>query len=105
MPTVQTNWEDDENNRRVELELSYQLNEGQVEIEAVTPLAVHFDNSNTNKPSRIGVWTETGRAMLVKQAISAGRIQQIREELHTGTISPARHVVAESTADSLQIGA
>jgi hypothetical protein len=91
MASIQANWEDEENNRSVELEVSYQLAAGRVEISSVTPTRVSFFDEGSKTPGRsIGVWTETGRAMLVTQAVAAGRIREIESQLATdGTVELA----------------
>jgi hypothetical protein len=87
MKSIQTNWEDEENNRCVGLDVQYQLVGGRAEISSVTPTRVSFTKRHGRFAGRtLGVWTETGRAMLVRQAIAAGRIGQLQRELETGTL-------------------
>src|SRR6185369_6870636 len=59
MNSVQASWEDEENNRSVELVVNYRLDAKRVEINEVTPTRVNFLCPTTGKTTRsIGVWTE-----------------------------------------------
>ena len=68
MKTVKTTWEDEENNRIVELEVEYDLSSGELTIERIVPRAIAFVCETTgNVQRRIGVHTSTGRKMLARQ--------------------------------------
>lgn len=73
-------WEDEENNRIVELSVEYQLADTCLQIERVTPTAVVFLYPQTGEAVRkIKVWTETGRRMLLnqyRQAVGSEHLQQ-----------------------------
>lgn len=108
MANVQANWEDDENNRRVELDVNYQLENGQVDIKSVTPTAVHFLCPQSGDVERsIGVWTEKGQALLTRRATEAGRLVLLKEELHKTHKVQLDHSAenAATPAENCQIGA
>ena len=67
MTSYQSVWEDDETNRKVELLVNYTLEETGVTINDITPIKVTFQDRS------IRVWTDKGRALLVRQFIAAGR--------------------------------
>ena len=68
MNSCQATWEDEENNRRVELVVNYRLDATRVEINDVTPTRVTFLCPTSGKPTRsIGVWTNGGRRVLGRQ--------------------------------------
>jgi hypothetical protein len=52
MQSIQVNWEDEENNRVVELSVQYRLDAGSVAISGVTPNRVHFLCPNTGSALR-----------------------------------------------------
>jgi hypothetical protein len=92
MNTCQANWEDTENNRRVELVVNYQLNASRVEIKDVTPTRVTFLCPTSGSPVRsIGVWTCGGRRVLARQAEAAGRMKTIKEEIAAGNVVEIKH--------------
>lgn len=96
MGSFQAAWEDEENNRRVDLAVDYQVAEGQVEIQSVTPQRVHFCDPSTGNATRsIGVWTETGRQLLLDRALAAGCVDTIRHQIASTEIHDVRH--AEDT--------
>ena len=75
MKSCQATWEDEENNRRVELVVNYRLDATRVEINDVTPTRVTFLCPTSGKPTRsIGVWTERRppRARATGQSRPAG---------------------------------
>ena len=91
MPAQTMNWEDEENNRIVQLSVEYELAESRIEIEAVTPTSILFIDSATGAPSRrIGVWTEKGRELLRRQYAAAGGSDMLREQLESGLLAGAR---------------
>jgi hypothetical protein len=92
MKTFQATWEDEETSRQVELVVNYQLDKSRVEINGVTPTRVTFLCPTTKKPLRsIGVWTNGGRRMLVNQAIAAGQLRPLAEEVAEGRKVEIRH--------------
>jgi len=76
------NWEDEENNRIVELSVEYQLADDRLEIERVTPTAVAFLDPQNGQPVRkIKVWTETGRRMLLSQYRESCGAEHLQQQL------------------------
>ena len=75
-------WEDDENNRRVDLQVEFDLNEGQLEVHCVTPNGITFvDASNGEVVRRLGIHTEKGRAIVVRQFLQAGGMELLQSQL------------------------
>lgn len=92
MKTFQATWEDEETSRQVELVVNYQLDKSRVEINGVTPTRVTFLCPNSKKPLRsVGVHTNGGRRLLVKQAIAAGQIKPLANEIAEGRKVEIRH--------------
>ncbi len=80
MQIYTTQWEDDENNRIVELSVRYRVDGDSVSIESVTPASVTFVEAESGKPVRkIRIHTQTGQRMLLRQFESKVGM----EELHT----------------------
>jgi len=91
MGTFQAAWEDEENNRRVDLVVGYQVTKGQVEIEQVTPSRVHFFDRTAGTTRSVGVHTETGRQLLLERALAAGAVDRIRHHLGERDVHDVRH--------------
>ena len=92
MPTCQTNWEDDENNRRVEFQVEYQLDAGHARLGAVTPTRVSFLDEARQITREIGVWTDKGRAMLAREAEACGWNKSIIAKIESGDVHDIVHV-------------
>lgn len=76
------NWEDEENNRIVELAVEYQLDDDQLELISVTPLSVTFLDPHSSLPIRkIKIWTETARRILVRAYRNGVGMQRLESEL------------------------
>ena len=89
MNSCQATWEDEENNRRVELMVNYRLDAKQVEINDVTPTRVTFLCPTSGTPLRsIGVWTPGGRRVLARQIAASGRLATLRKEIAAGKSAP-----------------
>lgn len=65
-----TRWEDDENNRTVHLRIDAQVDSS---TPTITPVRVEF----TNQERMIGVWTATGRDLLMRQLEASGRMDDV----------------------------
>ncbi len=84
MHKIETNWEDEENNRKVAVAVEYTRNSDSLEIRSLTPKQVTFLCPESNNPLRsVGVWTEKGRELLAKQLHAAGYLPQLEKELET----------------------
>ena len=82
MHKVETNWEDEENNRQVAVAVEFTRQDNAIEIRSLTPKQVTFLCPESNSPLRsVGVWTDKGRELLAKQLHSAGYLPQLEEEL------------------------
>ena len=85
------NWEDEENNRIVQLSVDYQVTDSQVQIEEITPTSVlFFDAANGQPQRRIGVWTERGRQMLRRQYRERVGLDSLREQLESSLLATSR---------------
>jgi hypothetical protein len=92
MKSFQANWEDEENNRRVELVVNHRLDATRVEISDVTPTRVTFLCPTTRSPLRsIGVWTNGGRRVLARQMAAAGRLESLPQEIATSQLVEIKH--------------
>jgi hypothetical protein len=99
MKSFQANWEDEENNRRVELVVNHRLDAKRVDTTDVTPTRVTFLCPTTKKPLRsIGVWTEAGRRMLARQVQAAGRLATLPQEIAADKLVEIKHNMPK-TAD------
>lgn len=92
MKTVQATWEDEENNRRVELVVDYQLDSHGVKIDRVTPQRIYFHEPGVREATgSVAVWTEKGRNLLVEQMHSAGWIEALRGQIATTAVHDVLH--------------
>lgn len=91
MPTHTAKWEDEENNRLIELSVEYQLDDDRIEIENVTPTSILFIDAATLTPQRrIGVWTDKGRALLRRRHAERVGHDALREQIETSLVAAAR---------------
>ena len=86
MNSMTMNWEDEENNRLVELSVAYRIDSDHLEIIEITPTSVSFFDPQTKQFVRkINVWTAVGRDMLFhayRQHVGLDRLRsQMEEEL------------------------
>lgn len=92
MTTIQATWEDEENNRRVELVVDYQLDGRGVRINRVTPQRIYFHEPGARETTgSVTVWTEKGRKLLVEQMQSAGWIEALRGQISTTAVHDVVH--------------
>jgi hypothetical protein len=78
MQTIETNWEDEENNRQVAVSVGYTRQGNGIEIHAVTPKQVTFLCPQTSSPLRsIGVWTDKGRELLADKMCNIQLAEQV----------------------------
>jgi len=104
MKTFQATWEDEESSRQVELVVNYQLDSTRVEINGVTPTRVTFLCPTSKKPLRsVGVWTDGGRRMLVKQAIEAGQLHPLAGGVAEGRKVEIRHDAVAPRSDAAPV--
>ena len=82
MHTIETHWEDEENNRQVAFAVQYKRTPDAVEIHSLTPKQVTFLCPQSNAPLRsIGVWTEKGRELLANQFRASGQVARVEQEI------------------------
>jgi hypothetical protein len=97
MNSCQATWEDEENNRRVELVVNYRLDATRVEINDVTPTRVSFVCPTSGNVTRsIGVWTNGGRRVLGRQLKASGRINSLKEEIASGRVVEIKHAMPKA---------
>jgi hypothetical protein len=85
MNTIETHWEDAENNRRVAYAVGYTREAGGVEIKALTPKQVTFLCPASKAELRtIGVWTDRGRELLAHQLRTSGHLTELERQIETG---------------------
>ena len=81
MNAVVANWEDEENNRQVQYLVAYAIENGQVEIQSVTPKKVTFVCQETGSiKGSVGVHTAKGKRMLASK-IPASQLEAIANEI------------------------
>jgi len=89
MNSYQTSWEDEENNRVVDFRVDYELIDEMVRIDSITPLQVAFLCPETTELNRqVGVHTEKGRAVLVRQFLACGQMSTLEDALSVQAIAP-----------------
>ncbi|MDZ4656495.1 MAG: hypothetical protein SH868_02835 [Bythopirellula sp.] len=82
MHTIETHWEDEENNRQVAFAVEFTRRNDAIEIQSLTPKQVTFLCKESNAPLRsIGVWTEKGRQLLANQFRASEQIAQVEKEI------------------------
>jgi hypothetical protein len=85
MQTIESHWEDEENNRRVAFSVGYTRQAGSVEIKALTPKQVTFLCPDSKSELRsIGVWTDKGRDLLAHQLRTSGHLTELERQIETG---------------------
>jgi hypothetical protein len=100
MKSFQANWEDEENNRRVELVVSHQPDL----TPTVIPTRVTFLCPSTKAPLRsIGVWTEGGRRVLARQVEAAGRLATLPQEIAADKLVEIKHNVPKQVEQSARV--
>ncbi|MEQ8787707.1 MAG: hypothetical protein RIC55_15495 [Pirellulaceae bacterium] len=91
MPTHTANWEDEENNRLIELSVEYRLADDRIEIENVTPTSILFIDAASLQPRRrLGVHTDKGREMLRRQHAQRIGHGLLREQIESSLLANAR---------------
>lgn len=82
MHTIDTHWEDAENNRRVAYSVRYAKDAAGVAIKAVTPKQVTFLCPESKSPLRtVGVWTQKGRELLAHQLRTSGHLTELERQI------------------------
>lgn len=82
MHSCETNWEDSENNRRVDLTVTYVADGEGVKVNEITPTRVTFLCPESREAQKsISVHREKARSILVRQLIESGGAKQLELEL------------------------
>ncbi len=90
MGVYNANWEDEEHNRIVELSVEYQLDDDQLELLTVTPIAVNFVDPQSKVTHRtLPIHTECGRQVLRNVYRRKGGIERLEQELRSSLLSNA----------------
>jgi hypothetical protein len=104
MKSCQATWEDEDNNRSVELVVNYRLDSKQVEVEGVTPTRVNFLCPDSGKTLRsIGVWTNGGRRVLARQLANSGRLATLPKEIASGQLVEIKHATQKLVAKTTPV--
>ena len=83
MGVYNASWEDEENNRIVEMSVGYKVESDAVVIEHVTPKSVAFHCPASGTLLRkIGVHTEKGRRLLARQYSHHVGLDRLTEEVN-----------------------
>jgi hypothetical protein len=99
MTTIQATWEDEENNRRIELVVDYQLDNRGVKINRVTPERIYFHEPGVREiTGSVAVWTEKGRKLLVEQMHSAGWLEALRGQIAASAVHDVLHNAVKGPA-------
>jgi hypothetical protein len=84
MKTVQSHWEDADNNRRVSYSVGVCKTTGAVKHETLAPQQVTFLCPDSKQPLRtIGVWTDKGRELLAHQLRTSGHLTELERQIET----------------------
>lgn len=90
MPNHVSNWEDEENNRIVQLSVDYDHADNCVEIHNITPLSILFLCATTRTPQRqISIWTEKGRQMLRDLHAEKVGMDSLKQCVESGMLATA----------------
>lgn len=82
MGIQQVNWEDEENNRIVNLEVRYTVNGSEVQVDEVAPTKVEFVDATSKEVVRaVKVWTEAGRKLLRRQYLNTTSIEDLQTRI------------------------
>ena len=82
MQTCESNWEDSENNRRVDLTVTYVADGDTVAVHDITPTRVTFLCPQSQQPLRsIKVHRDKARSALVRQLRQRGYVERLEVEL------------------------
>lgn len=85
MQTIESHWEDEQNNRRVAFSARVCRASGAVEIKDLTPKHVTFlCPESKNEVRSVGVWTEKGRELLAHQLRTSGHLTELERQIETG---------------------
>ena len=81
MQSHQTSWEDEENNRIVELRVDYEIDGDSLAIKEIAPQQVTFVDSGHQVVRRIKVYGDRARRHLEQAFRQDGRLEKLEVEL------------------------
>jgi hypothetical protein len=82
MHTIESHWEDAENNRRIAYAAHYARQGEGVEITSITPKQVTFlCPESKNELRTVGVWTQKGRELLAHQLRTSGHLTELERQI------------------------
>lgn len=84
------NWEDEENNRIVQLAVDYQIDSQEIVIEDVTPQAILFVDSVGQPQRRLQVYTDAGRTLLRRIHDEKVGRDSLKAEVESRLLAPAQ---------------
>src|SRR5829696_1241126 len=104
MKNCHATWEDEENNRQVELVVNYRLDATRVEINDVTPTRVNFLCPTSGSTTRsIGVWTNGARRVLSRAIEASGRLTTLPQEIANGKLVEIKHPTPKSAGKVMPV--
>ena len=104
MKNCHATWEDEENNRQVELVVNYRLDATRFEIKDITPTRVNFICPTSGKTTRsIGVWTNGGRRVLTRAIKASGRLNSLPQEIADGKLVEIKHPMPKTVGKSTPV--
>ena len=104
MTSYQATWEDEENNRHVELVVNYRLDAAQVAIHDVTPTRVTFLCPESGSPLRsVRVHTGGGQQLLARQVAAAGRLATLPQEIAEGRLVEIKHELPKRAGEVMPV--
>ena len=90
MGVYSATWEDDENNRKVELQVRYSLEGDRIELDSVTPASVSFVDPQSGDICRsIKIWTDTARRILLTAFCEKVGMHNLTEEVRDSLLATA----------------
>jgi hypothetical protein len=82
MGIANVTWEDEENNRKVEISVAYAIENREIRIGEITPKSVAFTCQKRAPLGRtIGVHTPTGRRMLAEEFKKSGQFEILKRQI------------------------
>ena len=80
MYPVTTSWNDEENNRRIEMRVDYAFRNGELVIGQVTPLAILFRETSGRVSRRVNIRTAKGRNLILQKVAESQGLAWLHEQ-------------------------
>lgn len=81
MQSHQTSWEDEENNRVIELRVDYEIDGDSIAIRDIAPQKVTFVDNDQQPVRSVKVYRERARRLLERTFRQDGRLEKLEIEL------------------------